>query len=98
MDRLQAQLFRRPFRRFLRNKSKVLLQRVQVHQGGTPFYRIMRCEFIELSFQMGGYGETHRGSFYRSHSPMTKSMDPSMETMSLIICPGRIAGRIPRLT
>ena len=84
---------------FPRKITKVLLQRVQQHERGAALYRVMRNNLVDLSFEcrrhleigirlrrwccLGGRDEL--ALFHRSHSPMTKSKEPRIATVSLIM-------------
>src|SRR5687768_10397773 len=86
VDRFEFQFCSGPLNGWLRDVTKMFLQCVQDHEGSTALFGIMRNEFVnfrsERSRNLKGGG---RRAAHRSHSPMTKSIEPRIETTSLII-------------
>src|SRR5687767_14909431 len=78
---------------------------MQHHDRGAAFLRIMRDELVNLDFEFPADGEgRHSGGrgwwrwIHRSHSPITKSIEPRIATTSLTMCPGNRKGSTLKFT
>ncbi len=70
--------------------------------------RVRRADFLGANLLQQRPGSSPRlhpaarvfliGRGHRSHSPITKSSDPKIATVSLIMCPGSTFGRMLRFT
>src|SRR5689334_23062255 len=87
----------------------MLLQRVQEHERSASLHRIMRDDLVDFYLQ-SRWNQKHLAGrrlplermgnrcAHRSHSPMTKSRDPTIATVSLIMWPGSRCDRMLRFT
>src|SRR5712691_10810650 len=110
INRLELQFCGNPFDSLLRNVTKVLLNSVQQHQRRAALFRVMRDKLIDFCLQRSWDSEIRLGQqlagnslgwmnlVHRSHSPMTKSIEPRMATTSLTMCPGKSRGKMLRFT
>src|SRR5688572_30457101 len=110
VDGLQSEFRSGPLNRFLRQISEVFLQCVQKHQRRTSLHWIMGDKLVNFGLKRRRNREwatLRRADFHgicrhrrahRSHSPITKSKEPRMATVSLIMCPGSKRDKMLRFT
>src|SRR5208282_2696681 len=81
--------------------AKMFLQEMQQPRHRRPFVlrRVVRDDLVDVLLEFCWNGQCHgKSGFYRSHSPITKSMLARMVTMSLIMWPLAMTGSACRFT
>ena len=91
VDRLELELRGDPLDGVARDEALVLLDEVQERQRRAALHRVVRDHLVNLAEGVGL--EVHQ----RSHSPITKSREPRIDTTSETIAPTHTLGRIERL-